>query len=171
MRPVYFRACLFTLAVLCGSMAALQAQEGRGLLDLLGLGGKTVDEVEIEYADPEAVMAWVELPRTAKVGDEMTLTIEIENGRAEKPLRLSGLEVEETFLEGFTLVSVAPEPRQQGRSFGYLSLEYPVDIAAGKSVKYELKLQAKEPGIYIGDVDVHEGKRWLSRAAQIRITE
>lgn len=174
MKSASRRVIVITLVVICLSMVTLQAQDGKGILDFLGLRGGNaaqVEQLEGEYADPVDVMAWVELPRAARLDEEVTLKIEIENGRRDKLLRLSAIEVEEAFLKGFELLKISPEPRHKDLAFGYLSLEYPDDVKAGETVTYEIKLRAKMTGVYIGDVDVHEGQRWLTRAAQIRISD
>lgn len=169
MKSASYRIVVVVLASFV-SMAALHAQEG-GFLDLLGLGDADAAEVMEEFADPEDIMCWVELPRQAKRGDEITLKVLVENGRSEKVLRLSHVDIEDTFMKGFKVLSVAPEPRQQDQLFGILTLEFPDDLNAGETSTYEIRLQAKTPGVYIGDVDIYEGQRWLTRAAQIRITE
>ena len=119
--------------------------------------------------DPENVMAWVSVPRSASKGESIVLRVEIENARPDRDLRLTGLEIGDEFLSGFKIVGYAPEPRNKDHSLGSLSLEYPIDIPPGEAREFTIKLRAKKAGVYIGDVDIMEGENFLTRVAQTRV--
>jgi hypothetical protein len=128
-----------------------------------------VQESDWSLDDPEHIMAWITLPRVAGKGDLVTLVVTIENGRVDRDFRLSSVEIWEEFLKGFAVVSISPEPRHQDGSPGSLRLEYPVDLAPGETWDLEVILRAERTGVFVGDVDVDEGDRFLTRAAQIRV--
>jgi len=154
------------------------------LIFLFGFGNSGIsiakEKSEIEKAmeilekqggleDPKDIMAWVNLPRKAKFGETINLVITIENGRKKKKLKLTGFDIWDEFLGGFEVLDIIPEPRHKDHSDGALTLEYPNDLIPGDVFEVTLVLKASKIGVFIGDVDVNEGKEFLSRMAQIRI--
>lgn len=119
--------------------------------------------------DPKEIMAWVNVPRIAKVGDTISLEIIVENGRKKEPFKLSEFEILDEFLAGFHILEITPKPRHRDHSFGALSLAYPKRLEPGETFQIELKLKAEQAGVFIGEVEVSEGDDFLTRFVQIRV--
>ncbi len=119
--------------------------------------------------DPLGVLAWVEVPRAARAGDAVTLRLTVLNARPEKPFRITSVDIGDGFLEGFELLEVTPEPRQRDHSLGTLTMEYAVELAPDREWTLTLELRARQAGVFVGDVDVWESDRFLTRVAQIRL--
>ena len=152
----------FSLVVLisCASSSGKKLGVEAALSDL---------EEEIDLEDLEDIMAWVTVPRMAKVGDTISLEIFVENGRKNDEFKLSEFDILDEFLRGFRVLEITPEPGRKDHSFGSLSLEYLNDLKPGETFRIELKLKAERAGVFIGDVDVVEGDEFLTRSAQIRV--
>jgi hypothetical protein len=134
----------------------------------------TTMEVEVLipgiHADyTEGVMVWVKMPRRVIEGEIAILEIIVENGRLKDDFLMSGIDVDDEFLDGFKVVSIYPEPRHRDHTYGVLELEYPVDLRPRETWELEITLRAEKPGIWIGEVDVGEGDDWITRIAQARV--
>jgi len=158
--------CLAILLVvaLAASSGMAQKQDTQEMLEMLEA---FADEEFME--DPERIMAWVKTPRSVAKGEVAALQISIENARETEVFRLSSIDFEESFISGFKILELSPEPRNKSKSLGHLSLEYPIDIPAGESREFNIQLRAQKAGIYIGDADIYEGEKFLTRAAQMRV--
>lgn len=126
-------------------------------------------ENEVNLEDPKEIMAWVSVPRLAKIGDIISVKFSIENAREKKKFKLSGMDILDEFLVGFEILEISPEPRNKDHSFGYLALEYPNDLKAGDVFEIVIKLKAEKAGVFIGDIDINEGDKYLTRVFQTRV--
>ncbi len=121
--------------------------------------------------DPENIMAWVELPRRTQVGQDLVLTVTIENGRDDETFKLTSIDLGDRYLDGFEVVGYDPQPADTTHAFGFLEMQYPAVIAAGEQQTFTVRLKATTPGVHIGDLDVYEDSQFLTRALQTRIVE
>jgi hypothetical protein len=153
-------ALLVILLVACVAQAQ-ETPDAEEILEAL--------EGEEWMEDPSQIMSWVELPRTVKQGDTFDLLVTIENGRTEDAFRLSEIFLGESFIAGFKILDLSPPPRNKDKSLGDWALEYPTDIPAGETREFQIRLRAKASGVFIGDIDIYEGERFLTRAAQTRV--
>jgi hypothetical protein len=154
---------LFLVLTSTGAVGG-EEPEGPDLRDILAA---LADEEFLE--DPEQIMAWVTAPRSLEAGEEAELEITIENARESGAFRMSSIYIGGGFISGFDVLELSPEPRNHARSMGDVSLEYPVDIPAGETRVFRMQLRARQPGVFIGDIDVYEGERFLTRVAQTRV--
>jgi len=143
------------------------AQESKTLRDAIDALDALENDESLE--DPEQILAWVTVPRSLSQGAPADLVVSIENGRIDRDLRMSSIEIYDEFLSGFEILSMNPEPRHKDHDWGVLSLEYPVDVPPGETWDLTIRLRAVKKGVFIGDVDIYEGDRFLTRAAQARV--
>jgi hypothetical protein len=158
------RFSLLIVAVVSTTLGPARAQDGPDLLEML----KALEGQEF-LQDPPRIMAWVDVPKSVTTNEPLTLRVTIENAREGETFKLSSIDLAKEFAAGFTIVGFSPEPRNKGEGPSAVSFEYPADIAAAQTRVFEIHLRAKAPGIYIGDVDVYEGERFLTRSAQTRV--
>lgn len=125
----------------------------------------------ITSLDPIAIMAWVEMERSTTVGETVILRITVENGRAQDVFELESIDLGGNFGKGFEFISVKPEPTETDTMFGDLTLDYPLVIEPGVQLDFEVALLAKNTGVFIGEVDIWEGDKFLSRVAQCKVVE
>jgi hypothetical protein len=125
----------------------------------------------VSSLDPAAVMAWAGMPHRASVGETVVLTISIENGRETEPFILESLDIGGDFGKGFEVVSINPKPTAVDTMLNTLTLEYPINIPPGELVDFELKLRAMASGVFIGEVDLWEGDKVLTRYAQCKVVK
>ncbi|MBI3097370.1 MAG: hypothetical protein HYY93_03860 [Planctomycetes bacterium] len=123
--------------------------------------------------DVEGVGVDVKSPATVTVGDTFDLVVTVRNTRTGKDLTVSDVDIGESFLAGFTISSVNPEPKSSMRVpiEGGQSFTFDARIPAGGSRSFTFRLQAEGAGIYRGDVDVCEGLRFVTRMAQTVVEE
>lgn len=160
------RSALASLTVLCLAAPAA-AQNAQEIDDAITMLEEEFGSDALQ--DPTDIFTWVTFPHALKVGEVAPLEVTIENARAEGAFRLSSIDLGDGFLDGFEVAGFDPEPRQQDHSLGTLTLEYPLDIPADGKRTFVVKLRATKAGTFIGDVDVYEGARFLTRVAQARV--
>jgi len=124
----------------------------------------------INSLDPQGILAWVDMPRTMPSNTDVTLTVTIENTRAAEPFKVDSVDIAASFLGGFAVRSIHPKPSDVDESFGSVTLDYGLSVAPGGKLVISLELRSKSPGVFIGDLDIWEGDRFLTRAAQCRVS-
>lgn len=139
-------------------------------MDPADLAVKALTE-DAEFLDPGEILAWVELPRSVKKGDRLTLRVSVENARETSNFDLASVDLDGSFLKGFRIESITPSPNETDDSFNTLSLEYPMRIAAGETVDFVLEMIAVEVGVYIGEVSIWNEENFLSRYVQCKVAE
>lgn len=125
----------------------------------------------INSLDPQGILAWVDMPRTLPPNKEATLTVTIENARATEPFKVESIDIASSFLRGFVVESIKPEPTEADESFGSLTLDYGLSVAAGAKLVISVALRSKSEGTFVGDVDIWEGDKFLTRTAQCRVAQ
>ena len=55
--------------------------------------------------------------------------------------------------------------------FGELTLEYPLNVEPGEHLSFEIALLATKSGVFIGEVDIWEGDKVLTRVAQCKVVD
>jgi hypothetical protein len=117
--------------------------------------GKTLDvDPGVSRRDPQAIMVWVSVPSDVVAGEPLTLTITVENRRRSTPFDLDSIDIERTYLRGFTLKSVEPAPTELDSDDECVSLEYTLELPPRSRQRFHVELVAETPGIFVGDVDV-----------------
>lgn len=147
----------------CGVSAAVALVVGVGIVVVFVIAAQ----------DPKGVAVTIHGPERVTVGKSFDLTVEICNERPKKPFGLSDIDINEDYLDGFTIVSTSPTanssmhvPLDNSRSFNFDQT-----IAAGETRRFTFKLRAETSGMFRGDVDVCEGMRYLSQMAQTVVEE
>lgn len=149
--------------------APLKAQDIESM-DPADLAVKALTE-RTGFLDPGEMLAWVELPRSVKKGDRVTLKISVENVRENGDFNLESVDLDGSFLSGFRIESISPSPAEVDDSFSTLTMEYPMKIAAGKTVDFVLEMIAIEAGVYVGEISIWNEENFLSRCVQCKVDE
>lgn len=121
--------------------------------------------------DPKDMLVWVDLPRSVKKGDSLTLRITVENAGEATEFNLQSVDLDGSFLIGFRIESVTPTPAETDDSFNVLTLEYPLKIAAGETVDFVLEMIAIETGVHIGEASIWNEENFVSRYVQCKVFE
>jgi hypothetical protein len=123
--------------------------------------------------DPQGVEVVVSSPMDVAVGEVFRLDVEVTNRRDTEPFGLTDVDLDEGYLESFTVVRTVPEhkssmhvPIDNSRSFTF---DRPV--APGETAVFTFELRAEEVGSFRGDVDVCEGARFLTKMVQTTVRE
>ena len=123
------------------------------------------------FLDPSEMLTWVELPRSVTKGDSVKLRISVENARETGHFELASVDLDTSFLKGFEIISIAPEPIEIDDSYGTLTLDYPMSIKAGQTIDFVLELVAVETGVFIGEVSIWNDENFLSRYIQCKVVD
>lgn len=118
---------------------------------------------------PQEILAWVELPRTVALGDSVTLRLTVFNARAQGAFQVTSVDIGDGFLDGFNVLAVNPAPQSREHSLGVLALALSTDIAPGADWSVEIRLQPRRVGVFVGDIDIWAGGRFLTRVAQLQV--
>jgi hypothetical protein len=123
------------------------------------------------FQDPVDILAWADMPRSATVNETVLLKITVENGRSRTPFLLESIDLGGNFGKGFDIKAVRPKPTEMDSMLNALTLDYSISIAPNERAVIELELIAKKAGVYVGEVDIWEGEKFLTRIAQCKIEE
>ncbi len=139
-----------TTGVIIGCTVVL----GLGILAVaLGVGG-------LMYLGrtPEAVSVSVEAPSEAAVGEVVDLKVNIKNV-SRKSVTIGDVDLQESFLNGFTVVSADPTPKSSTRVPLVNSRSHTFDLAIppGETRTVRFRLKAVAEGVHRGDLDVYVG--------------
>ena len=92
-------------------------------------------------------------PDEVTVGEAFDLTL-ITRNLHQEAIVLDSVDIEETFLEGFEVVSVDPTPTEEQTIFWYRSWSFGHSVQPGETMEVTFRLNPLKPGHYVGDVDV-----------------
>lgn len=118
---------------------------------------------------PRDILAWVELPRSVARDEQVTLTLTLLNARTQGNFLVSAVDIGVGFLDGFEVIAVTPEPHAREYALGALALTLSVDLAPGAEWTLEVRLQPRSVGVFVGDIDIWAGDRFLTRVAQLQV--
>ena len=123
--------------------------------------------------DPQGVAVVVTTPMDVTVGEVFRLDVEVTNQREDEPFGLTDIDIDEGYLESFSVVRTVPEhkssmhvPIDNSRSFTF---DQPVP--AGETAVFTFELRAELVGAFRGDIDVCEGARFLTKMVQTTVRE
>lgn len=113
----------------------------------------------------------VEYPDVVEVGETLTLKVTVANDGT-KDLRFAELDLYDTFLDGFEVVSVSPKPKSKERIFGIVTYGFSRKLKPAESMPIEFKLRAKETGMWTGGVDAcTPTQNYVSEYAEIEVVD
>ena len=120
--------------------------------------------------DPEAMEVSVEAPITVARGEDCELVVSVVNRRP-GTLHLTTIDVGESYLEGFNVLSTEPSykasttiPIDNSRSY-----TFEADIPAGATNVFTFKLRASRKGRFTGDIDTCEGMRFVTHVVDTTV--
>ena len=121
--------------------------------------------------DPEAMRVQIDAPMEVKKGDTFEVAVDVINERANKPLKVSSIDIGEDYLKGFFFVSSEPKARgsehipvDESRSF-----KFDVSVPPNSTNTFKFRLRARETGTFSGDLDVCEGTRFLTTVVETEV--
>jgi len=89
-----------------------------------------------------------------------------------KPVTLDSIDVDDSFLAGFQVVRIDPEPVDTMHIFGQRSWTFDQSVAPGDSLEVRFELRAVQEGHFSGDVDVcNPGFDFMTVVADVVVTE
>ena len=97
--------------------------------------------------------ASLSVPPEASLGATITMVVTTTNTHT-KAIKLDSIDVGDTFLEGFRVLSVDPEPSDTMRVFGMRTWFFGERVEPGDSLDVRFALEAVMEGHFSGDVDV-----------------
>jgi hypothetical protein len=118
---------------------------------------------------PHEILAWVDLPRAVAPGEPVSLQLTVFNGRAQGVFQVTSVDIADGFLDGFEVLTISPTPHAREHALGVLALALPADIAPGAAWQLEIRLKPRRAGVFVGDVDIWAGGRFLTRVAQLHV--
>ena len=92
-------------------------------------------------------------PSMAELDSTVTVIVTASNSHT-KAIVLDSMDIGDSFLSGFQVVSVQPKPTDTMRIWGMRSWDFGKSVAPGESVKIQFRLKAIQEGHFSGDIDV-----------------
>ena len=117
---------------------------------IIWIGLFLVMATSLNNSPPFAVT--IDAPHNVRLREEFTLNAVVANP-TDGPLNLGSIDFYDSLLDGFAVVSVDPQPSDKDHLFGFLSLYFYETIEPGDSFNFSMRLRAKDPGVWTGDVD------------------
>jgi hypothetical protein len=99
------------------------------------------------------VVSTLGVPSEVVVDQVFDMVITAENPH-DVTVKLDSIDVSDSFLDGFQVVSVTPEPTGTMDLFDFRSFDFSRDVAPGESLVVTFKLRAVSEGLFRGDCDV-----------------
>ena len=103
-------------------------------------------------SEPPAFQVQIESPEQVTLGEEFDLVVNVTNA-SESDLTLGSIDVYESLLDGFELISVSPTPSETSHFIGMHTSYFSKKLEAQESFTATYSLKAKEEGLWIGDID------------------
>lgn len=147
----------------CGALLLLAFLGGAVLIALV---------VYVVQGVPGATVT-VEAPLDVTVGETFELVVRVGNDRSRKTLTVTDIDIAQSYLSGFVIVSVDPLPKSSSTIpfDDGLSHSFHARIPPKNRQDFTFTLRALRAGVYTGDVDVCEGTRFLTTLAQTVVSD
>jgi hypothetical protein len=123
--------------------------------------------------DVQDVSISITSPLDVEVGETFEMIINIKNEREQKALMVSAIDISDTYLAGFVIISTDPTPESTMHIpfDNSLSHAFETSVPAGATAEFAFTLRAEEAGIFRGDVDLCEGSRFTTTTAQTVVND
>jgi hypothetical protein len=123
--------------------------------------------------DLDGVAVSIESPVDVKVGETFEMIVTVKNEREKKHLSLSDIDIGESYLDNFVIISTKPVAKSVMHVPIDSSMSYTFDtrISPGEERTFTFTLRADKAGIFRGEVDVCEGLRFITAMAQTVVSE
>ena len=92
-------------------------------------------------------------PSTAQLDSTLTLVVTATNNHT-KAIVLDSIDIQDSFLDGFQVIDVNPEPADTTHIFGMRSWDFGSAVPPGDSQVIRFTMKAIQEGHFSGDVDV-----------------
>lgn len=119
--------------------------------------------------DPPPYAISLQAPTEVQKGETFTVRAQITNP-TDEPLLLGSIDVWDSFLDGFTLSKIEPEPSSRDSLFDFHTFYYSKTLAPGETWEVAWTLQAAQSGIWTGDVDFcAESEKFVTQSLTVRV--
>jgi len=124
---------------------------------------------------PEGLSAAAELPRRARVGEQVSLVVRITNS-LDRPRTLTSTDLDEALVKGLEVVSVEPVPIEKSDAavLGTWVFSHQRPIGPGETVTVTFALRAAMAGTFSGNVTVYvdgDHFHWLVCGVLVEVGE
>lgn len=103
-------------------------------------------------SSPPAFQVDIEAPDEVALNEEFDLVVNVINA-SDSNLTLGSIDIYSSLLDGFEVISIEPFPNEISEMFGLQSSYFSHKLAGGEQITVTYSLQAKEEGLWIGDID------------------
>ncbi len=126
---------------------------------------------EMFSSEPPPFYISAEAPELMEVGDTCVIDVRVSN-ESDKKHTLSYIDIMDSLLDGFEVVSIHPKPRSKSNSFGVYSYHSKHHLEPGEEANFKFTLKAKELGEWSSTIDacdpMHE---YVSDTVEIEVLE
>jgi len=120
---------------------------------------------------PEGLWLKAMAPGAVKVGETFKLVVNATNRLSDRKIRLGALDIPDTYLEGFAIVSVSPDPQStELDDDGYTTTRFAVILSPGTTAEFQFELRAERVGQWRGQVDQYVGMQYLSAVVETTVS-
>lgn len=123
---------------------------GTALLILIALAGLIWFWL---FRELPTLHATLSMPSEVELGSTLPMVITANNDH-ESPIILDSIDVDDSFLSGFQVVSIDPRPTGTMHIFGQRSWDFGQSVMPGTAMVVRFELKAVQEGHFSGDVDV-----------------
>jgi hypothetical protein len=112
----------------------------------------------------------VSVPAQVSVGDTVSMVVAATNAHS-GAIVLDSIDVDESFLEGFRVERVQPNPTETMSVFGMRTWSFGKEVGIGETVEVHFTLKAVVAGHFSGDIDVCNPNQNFSTAVADVVVE
>lgn len=125
----------------------------------------------IAFSGPAPFAVSVDAPDSVTVGEEFELAVTVQNVH-DTAAQLGSIDIYDSFLDGFDVVSVSPEPTEELGVLDFRSFYFEEELGVNESTVVVYTLKAAQAGLWSGDVDCCTPSENFSTAtAVVRVVE
>ena len=104
------------------------------------------------FMDSASFSVEVQAPEKVKIEETFNLTVSVSNP-SEETITLDSIDIYDSLLDGFEIISIEPEPDDVSRLFDFHTIFLDYELAPGENIIVTYTLKAREPGLWTGDID------------------
>jgi hypothetical protein len=122
--------------------------------------------------DPEGLWLSAEAPAEVRAGETFALVVRVSNRREAGAVELGDLDIDDSYLRGFTLLAESPESRSTiiDDFNDCTTFNFDTVVGAGETAEFRFELRAEHVGRHRGEIDQYAGMQFVTTVVQTTVT-
>jgi len=121
--------------------------------------------------DPEGLWITTEVEDSVRLGDQFDLIVKATNRLPDRDIALGDLDIPDTYLKGFSIVSVSPDPKSSAIDTcnECRTTRFGVSLRPGATAEFRFTLRAHRAGRHRGEITQYVGMQFISGVVETEV--